>query len=427
LSDARDDEFRRGWRVIAASLFGLMFSQATIHSGTLGVLTPELSRVFGWSRSQIQASFAVLVLSAMLSAPIAGALVNRFGPRRVLLISIPLLSLTFMAFALVQGSITQFYVTAAVSACLGAGTLPMAYAKVVTTWFPKRTGAALAVAMLGPGLLATFSIPAVMWIVATFGWRAVYISVGAMPMVMYPIVWIWLKEQPLASRHDVRAANVVGDSLVQALKQWRLWVMGVAFMLSSFAIAGCLTNLPTLLAEAGLKRGEIMLVSPALGGCALVGRLIGGRMLDRWWAPAVALIFMVLLAGGLAVLGNAALTPMLAAMALGLIGFSSGVENDLLAYMVSRYFGMRAYGSVYGTLFMFSGVGGGLSPVIFNLAREATGSFQVVLYACCAIIALTGLALLTLGRYRHFVGQAAAEPELATAPAYLAPLEGGGR
>jgi predicted MFS family arabinose efflux permease len=397
-----DAEFKRGWRVVAASLLGLMFSQATIHSSTLGVLTPELSRAFGWSRSEVQASFAALTISAMLSAPVAGMLVNRLGPRRVLLISVPCLSLTFMAFAFMTGSLLQFYAISAVSACLGAGTLPMAYAKVVTSWFPKKTGLALAIAMLGPGLLSTFSIPLIMWIVGAFGWRAVYIIVGAMPLVMFPIVWAWLKEEPTRDRAVAAPPERTGSTLFEALREWRLWVMALAFLLSSGSITGCLTNLPTLLSDSGLKRSEIMMVAPALGACALVGRIVGGRFLDRWWAPAVAFVFLSLLAGGLALLGRAQLSPMLAASALALIGLSSGVENDVLAYMVSRYFGLRAYGSVYGVLFMASGVGGGFSPIIFSIGRDQTGSFQIVLYAACVIIALAGAALLTLGRYRYF-------------------------
>ena len=167
-----------------------------------------------------------------------------------------------------------------------------------------------------------------------------------------------------------------------------------------------------------------MLVSPALGLCALVGRLVGGRMLDRWWAPAVAFVFLSLLASGLALLGRAELTPVLAAGALCLIGFSSGVENDVLAYMVSRYFGLRAYGSVYGTLFMASGIGGGFAPVIFNLARDFTGSFQIVLYSACAIIGLAGVALLTLGRYRHFSSDGQPLAETVGALGFLPPGEG---
>jgi predicted MFS family arabinose efflux permease len=198
------------------------------------------------------------------------------------------------------------------------------------------------------------------------------------------------------------APQVMGETLPEAIRQWRMWVMGFAFMATAAAVGGCLINLPTLLADAGLQKAQIMMVSPALGGCAIIGRLAGGGMLDRWWAPGVTLVFLLLLAGGLAVLGRPTLSPLTAAIALGLIGFSFGVENDLLAYMVSRYFGMRAYASVYGTLQLASGVGGGLSPVLFSLAHDLTGSFQVVLFGACGVTSLSGFALLTLGRYRHF-------------------------
>jgi predicted MFS family arabinose efflux permease len=397
-----DREFARGWRIITASMFGMMFSQLTLHTATLAVLTPELVKVFGWTRSQVQAVAVILVFSAMFSAPVAGVLVNRYGPRRVLQISMPLLSLTFMAFALNRGSLLQFYATGAISACLGSGTLPMAYAKVVTTWFPKRTGSALAVATIGPALISAISIPAIMWLLDKVGWRGVYVWVGLTPMVVYPLVLAWLKEQPGMDHLAESATFTVGETLPEALRQWRTWVMGFAFAAVAVAVGGCLANLPTLLADAGLQRGQIMLVAPALGGCAIIGRLAGGGMLDRWWAPGVTLVFLILLAGGLTVLGRGALSPLLAAAALGLIGFSSGVENDLLAYMVSRYFGMRAYASVYGTLQLASGVGGGFSPFLFSLARDLTGSFRIALFGACGVIAISAVGLLSLGRYRYF-------------------------
>jgi predicted MFS family arabinose efflux permease len=383
-------------------MFGLMFSQITLHTATLGVLTPELVKAFGWTRTQVQAISVVLVFSAMLSAPVAGALINRYGPRRVLQISIPLLSLTFVAFAFNRGSLLQFYATGAISACLGSGTLPMAYAKVVTTWFPRRTGSALAFAMIGPAVLSTVSIPAVMWLLDLFGWRAVYVLVGATPMFVYPLVLSWLKEQPSTTGAVEASPQLVGESLPEAIRQWRMWVMGFAFMATAAAVGGCLVNLPTLLADVGLHREQVMMVAPALGGCAIIGRLVGGGMLDRWWAPGVTLIFLLLLAAGLAVLAHPSLSPLTAAVALGLIGFSSGVENDLLAYMVSRYFGMRAYASVYGVLQLVSGVGGGLSPVFFSLAHDLTGSFKAVLFGACGVISLSGFVSLALGRYRYF-------------------------
>ena len=396
-----DPELAHGWPILVAAFLGMMFSISTLHTNTLGVLTPELGKAFGWSRSQVQASLAVMVGTFMLASPAAGMLINRFGARRVLLVAMPLLSVTFMAFALMRGSLAQFYALAALNACVGAGTLPMAFARVVTEWFPRRTGFALATALLGPGVLSVFSVPLVMIIVERFGWQGVYLIVGAMPLVMYPVVWLWLRSPPEPCGAGT-SAPAEREGLGEALRQWRLWVMGFAFLLAQAAIGGCLTNLPTLLADGGLTRTEVMAVAPALGASAILGRLVGGRMLDRWWAPAVGLAFMLLLAGGLALLGHGALTPFFALAALVLIGFSNGVELDLLPYLVSRYFGLRAYASVYGVLYMFVGVGGGLAPILFSLARDLTGSFAVVLFAGCGAIALAGVALLALGPYRHF-------------------------
>jgi len=288
---------------------------------------------------------------------------------------------------------------------------------VITGWFPRRTGTALAVAALGPAVLGVVHIPIVMWLVGSYGWRAVYIVVGLMPLIVWPVVWIFLRTAPAADTlaiSEKKAPAPSGYELRGALRHWRFWVMGLAFGLVAASVSGCLTNLPTLLADGGLTRGQIMLIAPVLGASGIAGRIAGGFLLDLLWGPAVAFAFLLVVAVGLLILSLPTLTPFQAFSALAMIGFAYGVENDLLAYMVSRYFGMRAYASIYGALFMFSGSGGGLSPVIFNLAHDATGSFDAVLKGDAGIVAIAALSLLTLGRYTHF----AAPLEAGTASAF---------
>ena len=310
-----------------------------------------------------------------------------------------------MSFALIQGSLFQFYALAAVNALVGSGTLPMAYARVVTAWFPRRTGFALGIVMVGTSLLTVVAVPALTVILNSFGWRAVYVFVGAASLVIYPIVWAFLKPAPLAGEGSLDTQKVElegGASLREALSQRRLWVMGVSFMFASAAISGCLINLPALLIDMGLDNSEMMMVAPALGASAIFGRLAGGWLLDRWWAPAMGLVFMCLLAVGLAILGVGDLGWKLATLALFLIGFSAGVEHDMLPYMVSRYFGMRSYAPVYGVLYTITGFGGGMAPIIFSIAYDISGSFQTVLFSAGAAIVVVGVILLSLGQYEYF-------------------------
>jgi predicted MFS family arabinose efflux permease len=263
-------------------------------------------------------------------------------------------------------------------------------------------------------------VPIVLSIADNLGWRAVYFIGGCMPFVMYPLVWRWLRPPPeeLKAQHKVAEA-AEGLTLREALRSYRFWVMGSALGLAASCVTGAFTNLPTLLADAGLTKPQIMATAPVLGLSMLAGRVAGGRLLDRFWAPAVALVFLLSLSAGLLVLSQDTVALPLAVAALVLVGVSSGVEYDLMAYMVSRYFGLKAYAAIYGALFMFTGAGGGLAPIFLSAAHDLTGSFQVVLVGASGLIVLAGAALLTLGRY-SFLQQREAQPSGTELPAQTA-------
>jgi predicted MFS family arabinose efflux permease len=137
-----------------------------------------------------------------------------------------------------------------------------------------------------------------------------------------------------------------------------------------------------------------------IGMAVIVGRLGGGWLLDRLWAPAVG--FALFAASGAAswmlVAGPSSAATALAGIA-GL-GLAAGLEFDLMSFLAARYFGTRSYGALYGTLYAFFGLGSGVSPLIYGRAFDRTGSFAGVVDAGAIAMLLGGMALLGLGRYR---------------------------
>ncbi|MEM7730927.1 MAG: MFS transporter, partial [Pseudomonadota bacterium] len=89
-------------------------------------------------------------------------------------------------------------------------------------------------------------------------------------------------------------------------------------------------------------------------------------------------------------------------LALVLVGLAAGVEFDLMAYFVSRYFGMKSYGRIYGLIYAAFGLGSGTSPIIFNLIRGTDPDYSNVLMIASFGFLIGGAVLLTLGKYRDF-------------------------
>ena len=91
-----------------------------------------------------------------------------------------------------------------------------------------------------------------------------------------------------------------------------------------------------------------------------------------------------------------------ARLAIVLVGIAAGIEYDLMAFLVARYFGMKSYGAIYGAQYGFFAFGAGLAPVVFGKAFDKAGSYDSVLLLAAVMLFLGALALLGLGRYRNF-------------------------
>lgn len=199
------------------------------------------------------------------------------------------------------------------------------------------------------------------------------------------------------------ASGEAGLTLGQALRQWRFWVLAVAFVPISFALGGPIPNIELLLGSKGFSLSEAVGLAAIVGVAVIAGRLVGGYLIDRFWAPGVAAIFLSAPAIALWFLGSPELSRELAMISIFLIGFGAGVEYDFMAYLVARYFGTRAYGAIYGALYGFFAIGAGFGPPMFAAAvRNGPAAVENLMHVAMAVLIVGSLALLTLGRYRTF-------------------------
>ena len=155
-----------------------------------------------------------------------------------------------------------------------------------------------------------------------------------------------------------------------------------------------------LLVAKGLSTPEAVSLATLTGLAVFLGRLVGGYLIDRFWAPAIAFVFLSAPAAALLLLMGD-VSPTTTTIAILLIGFGAGVEYDFLAYLVSKYFGMRSYSAAYGALYAFFAAGAGFGPKLINDTADSYGWDFTLQTAAIALFAAT-LPLLLLGRYRDF-------------------------
>lgn len=406
-------EFSIGWQVVLSSMLGIALGMSPLPFYTIGVFAGALAGEFGWGIDQVLTGLAVFTVTAMIAAPTIGWISDRVGVRRVALTSIFLFSLSFMAFALNNGSLTLFYVQWAVMAACGAGTLPITFTRAISNWFNRKRGLALGLALIGTGVSGAIVKLLAAYVMGEYGWRAAYVAVGALPLLIaLPVGLLFFRDidDPKAAKRagqlqklntDANAlAPVYGLTLKEALMDWRFWLLAVLFVPLSFAIGGPIPNMETLFGSKGFGVSEAVFLASCLGYAVFAGRLLGGFLLDYIWAPAVACVLLMMPAISMHLLSGDVLSYSTALIAVVLLGVAAGMEYDLLAYLVSRYFGIRSYAAIYGCLYAFFGMGSGFGPAVFGRIFESTGSYNFALYWSMWAFIFCSLGLLLLGPYR---------------------------
>ncbi len=401
-------EFKAGWPVVLSSMLGIGLGLSPLPFYTTGVMAPYLTKAFGWTLGQIMAGITVTTAVVLVAGPAAGFLAIRYGARRVALTSLVLFSFAFMGFSLLGGSLALYYATWAFAALVGAGTLPMTWTVAVNQRFDRRKGLALGISLMGTGLFGFFSKPLLAWMIHDFGWRGAYVGLGLLPLLIaFPAGLFLFFEKPAPAIAAGPLAAGEGLTFSQTLKAWRFWLIAIALVPISFALAGPIPNMENILKTAGFSMKTIVQLTSLIGLSALSGRFMGGWLLDRLWAPLVALIILASPGISCFLLARPALSPTEAMISIALIGFAVGVEYDLIAFLVARYFGMRSYTAIYGVLYVFFSIGAGVGPLLFGWSFDATGSYRTILNVAFAVLLISGASLLALGRYRFAQGRAA--------------------
>jgi MFS family permease len=238
-------------------------------------------------------------------------------------------------------------------------------------------------------------------LIGHFGWRHAYFGLGLTVVVLawIPVV-IFVRDPPWASgsSRSGASAQLPGLDAAAALKSRTFWLLSLAFFLGVLAINGTIVHIVALLTDRGIPLQVATGALSVAGLAIIVGRIICGWCLDRFWGPYVAVCFFVLPMAGIALLIGRLPFPV-PLIGSALCGAGIGAEIDLMAFFISRYFGLRAYGKIYGLMFMLFNIGTGAGPALSGRAFDRFHSYSQVLIVYEIALALTCLLLLGLGKY----------------------------
>jgi OFA family oxalate/formate antiporter-like MFS transporter len=402
-------EFRRGWRPLLAASIAVSFSSTILPFNTLGALVAPLESEFGWQRADIQFSYFLFTMLSGLSYPAVGSLIDRFGARRVALVGMPAFSLAFAAIGLSGPSLPVFYALWMATGLLGAAATPVTFTRVVNEWFVARRGLALSLTLLVAGFVSSVLQVGSTLLVQSMGWRAALFTLAVVPLVLaLPFMLAYFRSPPVEMSGTVTASGSgsVGVALRTALHGYRFYALAAGIVCVTLGISGTMINFKPLMTDAGITPETAAYIAGAVGLSVMVGRLGVGLLIDRFWAPGLAFPLLALPAVSCVLLASAPPTPNAALVAGILIGLAAGAEADVLPYLTARYFGLRHYGRIFGTLYAVFIISSGIAPYLFGLVYDQVGTYAPALYTSALLFVVGAGSLLSLGAYPQLLPDA---------------------
>jgi|tagenome__1003787_1003787.scaffolds.fasta_scaffold20863871_2 MFS family permease len=404
-----------GWWIAMAAAVGIGLGGPPILVMAFPVFLKAFTKEFHASRAAVALAFSLHNLVSASASPLVGRLTDRVGIRRVILPGTVLFAALLIGNRFITASMSGIYLFNIIGGLLGLSCGPIPYSTLVSKWFDRRRGSALAVMFSGIGISAVVMPSLVQRVITSINFHAAYALYGAaMLLIAMPIVWAVLKEAPAemglfpdgaspasaSASLSIDAAGVVGLTSREARRTSTFWILIAAIVLLGASVHACVIHLVAMLSDEGFSAQAAALASSVAGSGLLVGRVGTGFLLDRFFGPRVA---MCISAGGalgivlLLVSHGGALIFVGAFFA----GLGMGAEGDVIAYLTSRYFGLKSFGEIYGYAFGSFVVAGAGGALLMGMGFDRTGSYRVPLLGFLTAIIVALVLFSRLGPYRY--------------------------
>ena len=385
---------RRDQMFAVATAFLALFAIVGFALYGLPRFYPFFVKELGWTRQQVTSGNAYSkIIIALAFGFIAGRLVDRAGPRRLMLVGVVMAggALIGLSYVRTLGAFYLFYGFNALGYVCGG---PLPNQVLLSRWFDRARGKAMGVAYLGIGLGGAIVPVLAFALTQTFGWRGALRILGVLMIVVaFPAAW-FVREPPGAPP----SAGSAPMNLRAILSRPAFYLLMIGSMASIGAVGGTMQNLALYL-SLDRKFPQVTIdstLSLILVG-SLVGRLLMGWLADRWPKQRVMLLVYVIVAATIPPLFYAP-SPATLAVCAFLFGVGLGGDYMIIPLMAAEMYGVAIMGRVMGVVLTADGVAEALVPMIVAGIRDRTGSYDGGFMLLLSLAAVGALAVSFLPR-----------------------------
>jgi MFS family permease len=401
------------WIVVAVFWQWLMATGIVFYSYSL--FFPRWQDELGWSLTQINAAQSLLVLSAVVG-PIVGRLADVRGPRLLLILSVPLMSLSIF----LRGAMTEVWHLWAITLLqvLGSTAPWVATPKLIGFWFQKTRGRMMGIALMGNNIGGLVMAPLTGVLIEALGWRETLYLVGAVMLVVnFPIAFLLIRDRAEFVAAEVArtgrewefqaatakgAAQAVsraaqrGWTVRNALTARSFWLATIALFTGTVSMVAVVWQLGNHLQIVGIDIAAAGIIAGIMGGFGGIGKVAFGALTEKVPVRYVVAVCLALQLIGLLLLLQLSgpgqwwlLVPFVV-----LYGLGFGAIGALQSLFLMELFGLASFGAIFGLSNAVSAVGQAGIPAAVGRIVDLTGTYETVFVAVLGILAVGLLASL---------------------------------
>ena len=382
--------FFYGWWICIGGAFVMAMSSGINFHGFGNYIVP-LGKEFGWSRTTVSAIFSLARLEAGFLGPIEGWFIDRLGPRKLMLIGIPLMGIGFILLSRVNGLVTfllVYVLTITVGNSMGM-TVPASAA--VANWFKKRRGAAFGIMWSGVGVGGLF-VPLFGWMINQYGWRQASLIVGILVAILGVPVASLMRHKPeqygmlpdgalpVENIEEYPRSGVASESsddftVKQALLTSSFWFLTLSIMARSLVTGGVGLHLVPYYIGLGADPVRAATYAGSVGVMSIPGRFglsFLGDYVNRRYVMAVALMCMTVSIYLLSIAESISDS----IPAIILYAISQGGIAVIPHALIADYFGRQAFATISGFRSTIQMIGIIIGPIISGYVFDTTGSYK---------------------------------------------------
>ncbi|HIF71771.1 MAG TPA: MFS transporter [Dehalococcoidia bacterium] len=406
-----------GWYVIAA-LFFATFVAIGARQG-FGVFVKTWEQDWGVTTATISVAAATGWIVNGISQPFVGRLTDIYGGRRVVVLSLLVMSIATMGISLVTNIYGLIALFGFVISFASGGISPATTGVIVARWFEKKRGVAMAVLISGGSVGGMIVVPFLSYVLIEFGWQTAWLMIGGLALAFgVPLLIIVVRSNPgdMGLEIDGEVSDKSPDARIvvrpvgpKFVEKWRdslnskpIWQLSIAYFVCGITTASIAVHFVRWAVSEDITTGTAALAFGVLSGINACGVLAIGLLSDRWQRK--NLLGAVYLVRAVAFISLFVLPGPIAIWAFAVIGGMSWLATvPLTASLTADVYGVRNLGTLFGFANMAHQLGGAAAVMLFGWAFTAWGSYDVPFAVGAATLIAAGFVSFSIREKQHSV------------------------